>query len=337
MLLKILEKANLVADSQTHREIATSPSKIARLDIQSPETLCIYQSDHRDTTLEFFDLISRAVFEHHCYVSLDLSGLQRITAAAAVILFAHVTRAQNASPLELFRFRDRVIDIHFGDNKKMRDFFSSTGLYEALRPGGRKKLESLWDNPTTPFKTHNEPNRKHVEVAAWLRSYYGLLPKRMAAAVQEALLNITHHSYSLFKQGELPLDPFMVNRWWQYADFEESDDAFRLTFIIYDMGSGIPKLACEAANSNDDAGIIQEAMVRGFSSTGIPGRGNGSADMLKPIVLSEKEDSLYVYSGRGEVGYLHNSIKDSKTNLHSIGGTLLEWTFTSYEHVDTQR
>lgn len=299
-----------------------TPKSIRRAVIKCPENLCIYGENYQES-LDFFDKISTAVFVDCKYIKLDFSELEKITAAAAVILFAHVTRCQNCAPLEIFKYRDQVVDSDFRHNKKGYEFAREIFLIDAIRQGGKGKLDKLWDSRVCPFKTSNEPSIAAAEIVLWLKSFNPNMPRKMIRAIGEALLNINHHSYGPYMNKKTPLNEFMISRWWQLGAVTE--DAFR--FIIYDMGAGIPTVAGRKIFLENDSNVIERAMERGFSSTGIAGRGNGSADLLSPISQENEEDYLHVYSNKGFVGYRNGKMYLKEDNKYSIGGTLLEWVF----------
>jgi len=278
----------------------------------------------------FFDELDRCVLENMNYVRIDASKLKSITAAASLILFAKVTRCQCCAPQGVFRYRDQVILIDFGENEEMERFFVKVGLWAALKSGGQSKLDKLWNNNDVRFKSGSNPSREFSEIISWLRTYKDPLPKKMMSALQEAYLNIAHHAYERFKKKDIPLVPFMYDRWWQYASYDSSQGGFSV--VLYDMGVGMPEMVREQKKRVKDSRAVEIAMETGFTTTKVVGRGRGSEDMQRPIKVNDYAEYLFVYSGRGLVVYDHDGVIQSSNLRYGISGTLIEWRFN--EEVD---
>lgn len=296
-----------------------------RVYIKSPEHLCLYREEYHDKTLAFFDEFDTRVFNNLMYVELDFSHLKSLTASAALVLFAKITRCQSCLPAGYFSFPDKIISMKLPDDKKIKGMFSSTGLWAAIKPGGQKKLDKLWSDWGNSYKTGNDPSRQFEEVISSLHSRVGVLPKRIVAALQESYLNIAHHAYEAFKKDPL-FNDFMVGRWWQYAHLHP--ETGRLIIIIYDMGSGIPNTIRSIQGGVSDCSSIQYAMREGITRFNVQGRGKGFEDIKRPIDSNASAEYLLVCSGVGEVGYKGGQIVKEHSHGYSMGGTLLEWAFS---------
>lgn len=303
---------------------AKGAADFERFLIEAPDVLCLYREKYHDETLAFFDELDRSVFSDGLYVELDLSNLQNITAAAALVLFAKITRCQSCLPVGAFLFPDQVVTLILPKDKDVRGKFVDSGLWAAIKPGGQKKLERLWMDWGNPYKTGNDPSKQIEGVIGNLRQSFGVLPNRIIGAIQESYLNIAHHAYEGFKE-QGGLHEFMVGRWWQYANYHPKTG--KLAIIIYDMGNGIPSTIRSIQNGVSDCSCIQYAMKPGVTRFNIQGRGKGFSDIKRPIDVNASAEYLLVYSGRGEVAYRSGQQSIEKAYSNSIGGTLLEWAF----------
>lgn len=293
--------------------------------IKAPDVLCLYRSEFHDLTLAFFDEFDRRVFIESSYVELDFSDVQNITAAAALVLFAKITRCQSCLPVGMFRFPDRVISLIPPKDKDVKGKFVGSGLWAAIKPGGQKKLERLWDDWSNPYKTGNDPSRQIEDIIGNLRQSFGVLPNKIIGALQESYLNIAHHAYETFKE-EPHFSGFMVGRWWQYANLNQKTG--KLAIIIYDMGVGIPATLRSIQKGVSDCSSIKHAMKPGVTRFNKQGRGRGFSDIKRPIDTNTSAEYLLIFSGRGEVAYNSGKTIRETSHTYDIGGTLLEWAFT---------
>lgn len=310
-----------LADSQQLQIKRGTPDRVY---IKAPEVLCLYRDEFHDDALDFFDEFDTRVFNNLMYVELDFSELKEITAAAALVLFAKITRCQSCLPPGYFSFPDQIITILPPEDKRVKAILSGTGLWSAIKPGGQKKLDKLWEDKSNPYKTGNDPSRQFSQVVEDLRNRIGVMPRRIVAAIQESYLNIAHHAYESFKEDPL-FNKFMIGRWWQYAHLNSKTG--RLSIIIYDMGSGIPNTIRSIQKGVSDCACIQYAMKPGVTRLNLQGRGKGFEDIKRPIDTNASAEYLLVYSGKGEVVYRSGQIAKEYSHSHSMGGTLLEWTF----------
>ena len=318
-----LNSVIIVKDSKQLKRNSGTPTD--RVQVKAPEVICLYREEYHDETLAFLDEFDTYVFNDLLYVELDFSEVREITAAAALVLFAKITRCQSCLPVGAFRFPDQVISIVPPKLKSTKAKFVATGLWAAIKPGGQKKLERLWGDWNNPYKTGNDPSRQFEDVIGHLKQGFGVLPKRIVGALQESYLNIAHHAYEAFKEDP-GFNEFMVGRWWQYANI--SPITGKMAIIIYDMGAGIPATIRSIQGGVSDCSCIQYAMRPGVTRFNVQGRGKGFSDIKRPIDSNASAEYLLVYSGKGEVVYKSGQILKEYTHTHSMGGTLLEWAFT---------
>ncbi len=290
--------------------------------IVAPVKLCVYYDDHVITnTLEFFrELASNG---ERGPIILDLRRTEKVTGAAALMLFAHVNTLQLKHGS---RSRVKCLYPDSKGNESGHNDIVKTRLSRALSSGSVAELEQLVAEGT-PFQSSNDPSSHASRTVNYLTDKLGLrktdqLVLTLTAAISEAMLNVIHHAYdftpSIFT-GDLQ------SRWWQYATFDRKNNRF--VFLIYDLGLGIIKSYRASTNRHqDDAFLLEEALSFGcsrFSKTQ-PWRGNGSEDIKHPVNLGESlfiycENLRYIY--RGDPA----SAKIDRT-LCKLDGNLIEWT-----------
>lgn len=298
--------------------------KSQRLVIKAPQRLCIYSDLHFISFVEFTARLASATIVRGERVKADLSAVNKITAAACVMLFAETTRAQ------LVTGDPGIIDFALPDDPETRRTFIHSGLWGAIRPGSQGKLDSLWRNKS-PFASGTEP-RKHLlatmETVSTL-SPVGL-PPRFDSAISEAMLNVYHHAYEGISVSGA--ESGIGRRWWQYASLRPH----KASFIICDLGIGIPETCrLNGLNHPNDAELIKEAMREGFSTRKAQGgRGMGCLDLQRPVE-SQTVEQLAIFSNKGIYWFKEGGeIELQHRPDASLPGTILEWSIRLQEGHD---
>lgn len=282
-----------------------------RLLLRFPKKLCIYSIDYRNHCLYLLDRIrSQAIRKEN--ITLDFSLLEEMSAAGAVALFARVTSAQIASR------NDQLFQIVQPKQHEARQRFRRSGLFSAIKPGGRRKLDRLWEEKNRFLSGYDQ--EKHLDPTLELIGETVKTPNHLKEAINEAILNIQQHAYRDPVNGQ---NKGMIKRWWQYCYFENSPRRF--VFVISDLGQSIPSTFSRSTLSH--AELISHAMKKGISSTGEPWRGKGSQNIKEPVE-QEASDKLIVLSGSGLYVYNSTSIAEELINLEvPYFGTLIAWSF----------
>ena len=189
------------------------------------------------------------------------------------------------------------------------------GLWDVIKFGTDRKLDKNWSSGN--YYQSGTNAEKHFEMTVNLiKEKYKDTPRTLIDGINEAILNVTHHAYANYPEGA-------IKRWWQF--FHRTNDN-RFRFFIYDTGIGIAKSFRNIQNLGGESDMIVHAMTRGVSSTKLPGRGNGSENIKKPVVklLNCK---LLVISGKGLFKLFEHDKQETANLENSIGGTLVGWEF----------
>lgn len=283
--------------------------------ILMPAEICIYRDETCTQFVQAMQALSVSALSHQRPVILDLSQTKHITAGAAVMLFAEVTRAQ------LITGVPDIVTIERPKDKAMWQLIRNSGLWDAIRPGGEKKLDSLWEK-NCPFASGNDPSIHLAPTLKTFREARPNLPERFDSAIQEAILNVVHHAYHYNQQQAVEA---LGTRWWQYACITPED----VRFTICDLGIGIPtKISFSRDHQGlSDADCIKQAMENGFSTLKQRGRGLGSKDLKRPVDKTEAE-ALSIFSNNGLYSYLQDRPLRLSDRPACLPGTVVEWKMT---------
>ena len=294
--------------------------------LTAPPKLCIYSEDSRASTLNFLNFIDHHVILQNSDLTVDLSMVKDATAAASVLLFAIVNRAQ------FFAKNSKVIRFIWpkkDSNSEGHRWIVATGLSKALVARDIGKLEVLTKEGQY-FQSSVQPYEHLIATVAMLQKSAVLNEPQLdllTTAISEAMLNVLHHAYEDDDFND-QLQILKGKRWWQCAWFDENTNA--VVFIICDLGLGICKSYenGKVINSLDQPKLVFEALSLGNSRYRGSGRGNGSEDIKRPIGAGCAEsETLLVFTGHTR--YIYNSFDDVPSCEYVkeyIPGTLVEWS-----------
>jgi hypothetical protein len=236
---------------------------------------------------------------------VDMTSVKQLKAEPALLLFAYITAAQVDSG------HSDIVKVILPKDRDVKALIRASGLWDVIKVGTSRKLDRNWQT-NNHFQSGYDPN-KHLELTLLaLEKEYGTIPNKLGVAINEAVLNIVQHAY---QSG-------VLTRWWQYIYISDN----KLNFFIYDRGRGIPshfRRNGQYTNLSDQA-IIAKAMERGITSTRVPGRGNGSENIKKPVKQLDK-DYMRIISEWGSYTYSEDSdIQLSQMPVY-LEGTLISW------------
>lgn len=289
--------------------------------------LCLYREKDFSETMHTLRTINEASYRRGHSVEIDLSITPFVSAAASLLLFAIINRAQLC-------LRDgqtiRVVLPTRKGNPEGYRWIVSTGLARALMASNFEKLEELTSNGRF-YQSSVDPYSHHATTAQMLNfratstfsdEQYALLE----SGISEAMLNVSHHAYDAPQYNEL-IANLGGKRWWQCAWFDEEKN--RVTFIICDLGIGIPR-SFHGDNLQPylQGNKLADAWTLGATRTGVSGRGNGSEDIKSPVgVGCTDNETLLILSGHGK--YLKSSQDNKVTSDYTedeVPGTLVQWS-----------
>ena len=291
-----------------------------------PSKFCIYSDDSRAGTLNFINSIESIGVKNKGRVIVDLSKVKFASAAASVLFFAIVNRAQFLTRDPNFiRFKWPKKD----DNPSGHRWIVGTGLARALLAGTEEKLNAL-TREERYFQSAVEPYEHIVETVLMLQKSALLNNEQLGlllTAISEALLNVSHHAYE--DEGfESDIQLLKGKRWWQCAWFNRDEN--KVVFIVCDLGLGIYRSFVPNGDGHsiqNEVSSVERAMLVGESRFVGSGRGNGSEDIKRPIGAGcEDNETLLILIGRARYSYNSNDSSPRCEKLAEyIPGTLLQW------------
>ncbi|CQH63971.1 hypothetical protein ACLIXB_003688 [Yersinia enterocolitica] len=298
--------------------------------IDAPDYLCIYHEKHREKTLLFLNDIDTRVIIEHKSVVIDLQNVIYASAAASLLFFAIVNRAQLlVGDKQVVRFIFPKKNLNTIGHR----YIVSTGLSKALLANSADKLEELIDEDRY-FQSGVNPN-KHLQsttlmldkTAEFTFEQFYLL----SMGIGEAMLNVSHHAYETVDEIDFSdqIKALGGRRWWQCAWFDKDKD--KAVFIICDLGLGIAKSYTSLQQYSeipDETFLVKEALSCGRSRFAGSGRGNGSEDIKRPVGEGcTQKETLLVLSGNSQYYYTSADTEPMCYRLKEhIPGTLVEWT-----------
>lgn len=304
-----------------------------RVILQAPKTICIYRPETTSSTYAFLKDINRIVLRDGNWLTIDLSKVEKITAAASVLLFATINTCQlmSDSPAVIrciFPKNDQNVDGH--------RYIVKTGLSRALSSGTTEKLKDL-----TKSQIFYQSSDKATEI---LFPTLQLLTRETAltesqlhlliAGISEAMLNVQHHAYKKINCDK-QIDPVKLDivksigeRWWQCAWYDSTQEAW--IFIICDIGLGVVETYSRALKhiglSIEASTALKNAFLVGNSRFVGSGRGNGSEDMKRPVEQGAREQLLVYTSGYRYLYRTGMNEPEITTQEDYFHGTLIQWT-----------
>lgn len=299
----------------------------------APQKLCIYDQSDADFFYSFIFNVNELALTKNKLVVLDLSGVELITAAASVLLFATVNTCQltsgNSSQIT-FKLPSEK------SNPSGHNHIVKTGLSRALYSGSLEKLDDLIASQIF-YQSSTEPSTHYVNTCKFLVSKLRIEKAKLlslTSAISEAMLNVSHHAYKdpqnngEIQESKKDIVSSIGERWWQCTWHNESTN--HIFFIICDLGLGIVDTynPQRYGNATDKRQGMKDAFTIGGSRFKGKGRGNGSEDIKRALDIDgcEKE-GLLVYT-KGIKYYYNTDMKEAKieNTSRTFHGTLIEWS-----------
>lgn len=290
--------------------------------------LCLYKESYIEHTMLKLREVNDSAYRFGQNVEIDLSEIPFISAAASLLLFAIVNRAQ------LCLRDEQTIRITLPTRKKNLPGYTwvvSTGLAKALLASDFEKIEELTQNERY-YQSSVDPYAHHLTTAQMLNrkaasSFSKEQLSLLESGISEAMLNVSHHAYDSPEFNELT-NFLGGKRWWQCAWFDPELNT--VVFIICDLGMGIAKsfLGTEPTQPFMQISLVVEAWTLGATRTGLNWRGNGSEDIKSPVGAGCTEnEKLLILSGHARYMKTSNDEKPSCTYTNdAVPGTLVQWS-----------
>ena len=295
--------------------------------IKAPKVMCVYDDLRRDGTLNLLRKIDRLAYQNQQPVKIDLREVHYATAAASLLLFAFVNRAQ------LYWRQARLVTIippKKDTNPRGYRWLVQTGLTRALNSGSVQKLAELTEEGKY-FQSSCDPDKHSVSTKEMIQDKAKLDEDTLTVlemGISEAMLNVKHHAYDdpCFKD----FADAVGKRWWQCAWFNSEEKT--IVFMICDLGLGIYNSITGTSIRDQTTKLDEQVETKRALTLGVSryppalGRGNGSEDIKRPIELSSvTKERLLIYTRFSK--YLYDSRKhpECEALAQMMNGTLIQW------------
>ncbi|WP_320837314.1 hypothetical protein [Zhongshania sp.] len=261
-------------------------------------------------------------------IILDLSAVEKINAAAMILLHANVASIINRRGGDVaFRLRLPIEDKACQVLKQI-GFLDCIGYDEEAEIIPCEEDVVHW-HATSGFGA--EGAKYDAVVQDYLRTRIpGQFDSKLYNSVSEAMTNVSQHAYLDLHKPDRERE---YKPWWMFSQIK--DDV--LTVVFCDLGVGIPrtlpirysklkaKLLATTAKSSGDGKAIAIAIKESISRTKKSHRGRGLGQITSSIIDCEG-GKVIVFSNKGYYERSngvekprYGSIKDS------IGGTIISW------------
>ena len=134
-----------------------------RIHLTAPSHFCIYNNDRADV-LNYLSIIGTFTINENKLLHLDFSQIEHIGAAASVMLFAEITRAQ------LGTGQSNIITYTLPTAQIAKKRFIKTGLVAAIKQGGKNKIEKLFQSGSI-FQSGTDPDKFTLPIMKQLEEY----------------------------------------------------------------------------------------------------------------------------------------------------------------------
>lgn len=307
--------------------------KLTGVVVESPYTLCIYDDKYYEQAINFFKTIARRILKEKKQIIIDLSRLEKVTAAAVLCLYAEIHRCMQLSEI------DKPVKYIKPRNGKPRRILNQLKFFTGINNPGYDVIDEGLIG-VIPCTTGTKADHRlddlmdAIENNIYGGEIYEEGDNTLYRSLSEAMLNVWQHAY---KSDKIPANEVqrLGKRWWMLG--HRIDD--NLYLVIYDRGIGIPEalpfkytkevidkfLDILRLHNRSDANMIHAAMEIGRTGTGKQGRGKGLQDVRR-FVEENPSGVLRIYSNRGGYVYrMENDRTEHHTRKLSLRGTLIQW------------
>jgi len=337
------------------RQILLQRRQAERLKQQSPRPQIITISPpadfsfsrNYDATVQCLDRLRRAVFEPapdggRSRIFLDLSTIERVSVAGALVLAAEIHRWRHHHGRGL-----RAANIKEW-HPAVRRLLAGLGFFDLLGVPVPRRMERERPRDEVTVLRMISSTELDQELLQALLENLGRIAKildqdpSVYGALVEAAYNAKLHAYPPDREFVFPP---VLKGWWATASWNPKEGVVK--FLVYDQGVGIPdtlpkwaaweRIRANLAEGLGDIGLgdIGSTILKNASNliaaaiemdrTSLQGgHGKGLQDVIRPVT-STPGASVRILSGTGSVLYHHDGSLAKKDEKLHIGGTLIEW------------
>lgn len=314
----------IVHKIEVNHRVQVDGSRPGRSIIKAPKTLDF--KEQCEVALRFLHNIREEVINGKTHnVLIDLTDLEEISPAVAVVLLAEMTRctqyARRAKRLsgnfpKTDRAKQVLTDIGF-----FRSFYIKAPVFSSTQQS-RVYVKTIAGN-----RSDGRYMKPVLNLFEQVCQFQPVASKRLYGALIECMDNVKGHAYP----ENIGDRPDLIGEWWMCAFADPVNR--QLALVFYDQGEGITTTIKRKRSIRfrrylnfDDSRILKQAITIGLSSKEDIRRGTGLPS-LKEFVDYAPGGFLRVISGSGDVRYVGSTKRiETRRLTETLAGSLIVWT-----------
>lgn len=258
-------------------------------------------------------------------VFIDLTALEEISPACAVVLLAEMTRCATYSK------KSKRLSGSFPKTDRAKQVLTDIGFFKSFQVKApvfvASKESRVYVKTIAGNKSDGRYTKPVLQLFEQVCQLNPVAGKRLYGALIECMDNVKGHAYP----ESIGDRPDLIGEWWM-CGFADPVNR-QLALVFYDQGEGIPttikrvrSIRMRSYLNFDDSRILKQAITLGLSSKQDKRRGTGLPS-LREFVDFAPGGFLRVISGTGDVRYIGSTKRiETKRLPESLAGSLIVWT-----------
>lgn len=289
--------------------------------VKFPEVLDL--QTNRDECLRFVAKLKETILEgRRLQTFLDLSNIQKVEPAAALIVLAEIDRCIAL----LANSKRRSVTGNRPTNRVVLEILDGLGYFEHFGFGAQTSgsKDNVFVKVTSDLKTNTKFADALISAFEKSSAFKPYLRKKLIEALVECMDNVRKHAY---------LEDFwrdVTGKWWMMGI--EKPLAQEVEFYFFDQGAGIPGTLRHKFRElfTLDHEFVEEAVLEGRTRLDDdPRRGNGLPSLLRVLNFGPGGE-LRIYSGRANTLFKRNRDDNKFSNSDMpLRGTLICWRLSA--------
>jgi anti-anti-sigma regulatory factor len=309
---------------RVNQNVLIDGSRAGKSIVKSPKVLD-FRGQSEDA-LRFLREIREEVINGKTHnVLVDLTALEEISPACAVVLLAEMTRCATYSN------RAKRLTGNFPKTDRAKQLLTDIGFFRSFQvraPEFAASKESrVYVKTIAGNRSDGRYTKPVIHLFEQVCQFNPVAGKRLYGALIECMDNVKGHAYP----ANVGDRPDLIGEWWM-CGFADPVNR-QLALVFYDQGEGIPRtikrvrsIRMRSYLNFDDSRILKKAITLGLSSKKDKRRGTGLPS-LREFVDYAPGGFLRVISGTGDVRYIGSTKRiETKRLTEPLAGSLIVWT-----------
>lgn len=309
---------------RVNHNVAVDGTKAGRTVVKAPKLLDF--KEKCDDALRFLREVREEVINGRTHnVLVDLTELEEISPACAVVLLAEMTRCA------IYAKKSKRLSGNFPKTDRAKQMLTDIGFFRSFQVKPPEFVSSRESRVYVKTMAGNKSDGRYtkplLELFEKVCQLRPVAVKRLYGALIECMDNVKGHAYP----ENIGDRPDLIGEWWM-CGFADPVNR-QLALVFYDQGEGIPttikrvrSIRMRSYLNFDDSRILKQAITLGLSSKKDIRRGTGLPS-LREFVDFAPGGFLRVISGSGDVRYIGSTKRiETRRLTESLAGSLIVWT-----------